>query len=279
MLFLCVFSVKVFASAEDGACLECEISETKYLDGYVGNPIQKYITILGENYTFDFDDIYDVGSDVTDWFINLPEGLEAMIDSIIDEQSFSIEISGTPTEESNEAIELIMPSAFIYDAAGPLYDGDVDPLDLPDPDLAEIGFYTDITNDCVLFNIVNPYINCTSTTIKEKVGTEISQDITITLYGGINDHFSDSFENQTFNGLTISKVGFNPNHKELYLHIEGTMSQEGQTVIQAPVNTQSNVLTTANSCLILEVEEEPPVVPPHKPDKPKPFIVPSTGIE
>ncbi len=83
------------------------------VEGYVGESIEAQIVELSlndEEYRFEVDD-YD---DVTEWFDNIPSGLEAYVLSHED-QSIRVCFEGTPLEESSEMISVNVPDGSIID--------------------------------------------------------------------------------------------------------------------------------------------------------------------
>ncbi len=83
------------------------------VDGYVGENIGSRIVELrlsDRNYRFEVED----DEDISGWFANIPEGLEAYIVGHT-EGNIHVSFEGTPLEASEEFIEVTVPDGFIID--------------------------------------------------------------------------------------------------------------------------------------------------------------------
>ena len=84
------------------------------VEGYVGESVGSQVVILeltDRDYYFDIENY----EDITDWFPNIPQGLEAIaIDHVSDNIHVSFE--GVPNEEKDEFIEVAVPDGYIVDS-------------------------------------------------------------------------------------------------------------------------------------------------------------------
>ena len=84
------------------------------VDGYTGEPIGSKIVelkISDEDYYFEVQE----DEEITDWFSNIPEGLEAYVSSVNGTQLY-VSFEGTTAEEADEQIEVTVPDGFIIDS-------------------------------------------------------------------------------------------------------------------------------------------------------------------
>ncbi len=84
------------------------------VDGYVGERIASKIIDLkltDDNYYFEIDDY----EEITDWFENIPEGLEAIVVGHIP-TSIHVSFEGVPKEEKDEFIKVKVPDGYIIDS-------------------------------------------------------------------------------------------------------------------------------------------------------------------
>ena len=94
--------------------------------GFVGEPMSDEVVILtlsDDHYKFHFDE-ENVDEDVTDWFTNIPDGLEATAFTS-NSSSIAVHFSGKPKEESDEQIEVTVPEGYIIDGFGNEVEGDL----------------------------------------------------------------------------------------------------------------------------------------------------------
>ena len=111
-LLLCLFilSSKNVIEASPLVMVEAE----GIVDGYVGERIASKIIDLkltDDNYYFEIDDY----EEITDWFENIPEGLEAIVVGHIP-TSIHVSFEGVPKEEKDEFIKVKVPDGHIIDS-------------------------------------------------------------------------------------------------------------------------------------------------------------------
>ena len=136
---------------------------------------KKGVKITDQNLSIDFTNLSitaPVGSDVTSWFANMPTGLTAKVISV-DNDSVKIQISGTPTAISSEAMQIKIPDS--------AFGGSED--------------LTVTANANAKFDISERKATIENIEIKGVIGIAVDKDITITL---TNDELA-------FGNMDISK--------------------------------------------------------------------------
>ena len=84
------------------------------VDGYVGESIGSKPVVLSLNdpdYYFEIEDY----EDISDWFEDIPEGLEAYVSGHQDQEIY-VSFEGTPEEEKDEFIKIRVPDGYIIDS-------------------------------------------------------------------------------------------------------------------------------------------------------------------
>ena len=110
LLFLtCLFSYKTI-KASPLVMVEAKGN----VEGYVGENIGSQVVILeltDRDYYFDIENF----EDITDWFPNIPDGLEAIAVAHVSD-NIHVSFEGVPTEGSDEFIRVAVPDGYIIDS-------------------------------------------------------------------------------------------------------------------------------------------------------------------
>ena len=279
------FSGIIFASITGDICVSCSIEEDNTIDGYLNEALEAKMYIEISDAYFDTDGFESdyLDCEVNEWFRDLPEGLIAELTNI-EEHSMEITISGTPNELSDNLIEVSIPSLYILNS-----DDNLPISDDPDD-------YSIVTNNCLSFNITNPYITCVPVTIKGKKNSEVNETVEISIMEDSINYFTNINNiEETLGSFIIKGVSLNNLKNVLTLSITGTITENNQYNIEiGEDNNEYGVSLKSNTaCIISEVEQDSipatpitpakPIVPKkpkvEKPKETKKYHLVSTGIE
>jgi len=250
--------------------------DNEYIEGTVGEEIttSPYLTLqTSDGLMFDVDSL-EIETDVDLWIDNLPVGLSTSFSVNPDGNLLTIYFGGTPTESSDEQVEITIPTGYL----------------LISEELALFESYYPVTPSCVYFDIESKpaSLSCNNpVTINTKVGQAVDQEVTFTVENDVLLPTISSFTKDIGNGLTLAYKSSLTDENGIYsvtFSITGTASSTVNETYNLQIDSQyldsSNQLSNS-SCIIkvieeksIEKEKEPaiPIVVP-------PFVLPTTGVE
>ena len=236
------------------------------VDGYVGENIGSKIVELkltDEDYRFEIED----GEEVTGWFDNIPEGLEAYVIGHL-EDNIHVSFEGTPKEERDAYMEVTVPDGSIIDTNSGEPIGDL--KNIPDENASfQIGRkvpYAEYERESIVSGRVNEELE--------------KQNVYVKLHNTTCKASMMGHEFETVNGLTPKVIDILSSNV-IVIEYSGVPEEEDHSLIHTilsgeDLNCEEDLTVPDRedvrfAILGMEEEEAPPVVIP--------FVIPVTGVE
>ncbi len=215
VLFCFLFSLLFLFRSVDASVL-LMIEAEGVVDGFVGENIASKTVLLSlsdEDYYFEIDDY----EEISDWFDNMPEGLEAYV-ARHDDQHILVSFEGIPLETSEELISVNVPDGYIIDSNSEDSIGDLH--NTPD----EKARYE--------IKIREPYAEYERPSIVSgTVGEALSpQKVYVQLYHTTSEASMMDHEFPSYNGLLPKVVGIRPDNV-IVIEYTGVPEKEDDSLI------------------------------------------------
>lgn len=259
------------------------ISVTNHVSGYIGLKIEGQLVDIKLDPSApdaSFTDV-EVDDDVTEWFTNIPKGLYAKVNEIINNDELKVEINGVVDSSETEGstkIAITIPEGYIK------YGLNVYP-DALSNEPSNSAKYKLETFYPFEIQYYDSYV------VEGEVGEELEpQDVVVEIVNCGSNGEDFDYENivglvlPTVNGLTPTVTDYDEVDLTITITYTGTPIKESHDLIHTTIpkeymvnGTEDRIVPDRDDVLFNIVDNTPHVDP--TPDTPSPkFVMPSTGV-